>query len=115
MGDWKSGSAEERRYAEASRALRQFLDAPCGDRPRVHVIGPVTHAARYNNAFRRVQPGEREDIVRLKAGLDVTEFVMIVDSLLSIATITAVWLGLLATRTPSWTARAAVAAVPGSW
>jgi len=79
VGDGKSGSAEERRFADASLVLRQFLAAPGGDRPRVHVIGPVRHVARYNQAFRRVQTGEREDIARLKAGLDVTGFLMVVD------------------------------------
>lgn len=79
MGGGKSGSAEERRYAEASRALRQFLDAPGEDRPRIHVIGLLRHAARYNRAFRWLRANERDDIARLKERLDVTGFVMIVD------------------------------------
>jgi hypothetical protein len=68
VGEGKVGSAEERRYAGASRALRHFLVLPSGDHPRVHVIGPIRNAARYNRAFGQVT--ER---------LDVTGFMLIVD------------------------------------
>ncbi len=63
MAAGKIASAEARRYAEASRALRHFLGEPSGSTPRVYVIGPVRHAARYCRAF----------------GLDVTGFATIVD------------------------------------
>jgi hypothetical protein len=68
VGEGKAGSAEDRRYADASRTLRHFLVLSRGDHPRVHVIGPIRHAARYSRAFGQVT--ER---------LDVTGFMMIVD------------------------------------
>ena len=68
MGDGKTGSAEERRYAEAARAMRRFLGTSGGDRPLVHIIGPVRHAARFNKAF-----------LSIIDRLDVTGFLLIVD------------------------------------
>ena len=68
MGDRKPGSAEERRYADASRAVRQFLALPRGDDPQVHAIGPLRHAAKYHRAFGRVEEW-----------IDVTGFLVIMD------------------------------------
>jgi hypothetical protein len=79
MVDRLSGSAEQRRYAAAAREVQQFIQAPAEDKPRLFVIGPVRHAARYNRAFCWITPGEREDTARLKQRSDVTEFLMVLD------------------------------------
>ena len=68
MGGGKVGSAEKLRYAAATIGMRQFLDDVAGDHPRVHVIGPVRHAARYNRA-----------VGLLADGLDLTGYTVIVD------------------------------------
>jgi hypothetical protein len=68
VAEGRTGSAEERRYADASRALRHFLAFPRSDSPRIHAIGLVRHAARYNRAFGHIT-----------GQLDVTGFVLIVD------------------------------------
>ena len=68
MGDGKAGSAEKLRYAAATIEMRQFLDGVVRDHPRVHVIGPVRHAARYNRA-----------VAELAERVDVTGFLAIVD------------------------------------
>lgn len=68
MGDGKAGSAEKHRYAAATSEMRQFLDGVVRDHPRVHVIGPVRHAARYNRA-----------VAELVERVDVTGFLAIVD------------------------------------
>ena len=48
--------------------MRQFLDGVVRDHPRVHVIGPLHHASRYNRA-----------VAQLAEGCDLTGYAVIVD------------------------------------
>ncbi len=74
-----AGSSETRRYADAFRKLKQFLNSPRADKPNVHIVGPVRHAASYYRAFRDVHPDDSKPLQSVKSRLDVTGFLVIVD------------------------------------
>jgi hypothetical protein len=61
------------------RGLKHFLRTTKNQTPATYVVGPIRHAARYNRAFREVHPNDREEIRALKAGIDVTGYMLIID------------------------------------